>query len=147
MIDRMTNVSQFGSDPGDSQRSATLHEVGSNRVERRGSPRAKGTLKADIGYRDEQDLFPATTKDFSLSGICLRASFAAAPGDELLVLLSVGGRTAPATATVVKSENVDNDTVELRLKFSWLPNFSMRKLAGLTGVAPASGRATRTDAR
>jgi hypothetical protein len=105
-------------------------------MERRRYPRARFGWRAAIGYLDEKDLVLAKTQDISLGGVRVRGKLSAVPGDEILVLLSLKDRTVPALATVVRSEIVGTDEVELHLEFTWFSEFGRDKLARLTRAKP-----------
>lgn len=106
--------------------------------ERRRHRRANFTWKAAVGPDDTLDLVPATTTDVSVGGVRLHGHLTASPGDDVLVIMSLKNRTVPARATVIKSEIVDEDTVELRLEFTEVSDLTKENLAKLTREAPAS---------
>jgi hypothetical protein len=96
--------------------------------ERRRHPRATIARKAAIGFADQRELVMGTAQNLSLGGVCTWGPLHAAPGDELMVLLSLKGRTIPAFATVIAAQKFGRDNVELRMRFSRLPGLSREGL-------------------
>ncbi|MHB8465110.1 MAG: PilZ domain-containing protein [Acidimicrobiales bacterium] len=87
--------------------------------ERRQDSRATVCWKAAVGRLDDIDLVLARTRNVSLGGICVRGSFVAVPGDDVVLLVSMKDRTIPVVAMIVATQLLE-DEAELRLKFSSL---------------------------
>jgi hypothetical protein len=102
------------------------------RDERRRHRRSRENWTAAVGFEEDRDLVPATTRDVSVGGACMRSSLDATPGDSLIVVLSTKDRAMPALATVVKAETDSNGSRLLHLRFGWLSDASRDKLAAVT---------------
>jgi hypothetical protein len=104
----------------------------SHEDERRHHSRTRQSWTAAVGFEDDRDLVPATTRDVSVGGACVRSSLPAAPGDSLVVVLSMKDRAVPALATVVQTEAAPDGRRVLHLRFGWLSEASHDKLAAVT---------------
>ena len=106
-------------------------------IERRRNVRARVSGVAAVGYLDRPDLVAATTENISVTGMCLRGRLAAVPGDDVVVVVKIGDGEVSLLTTVVRSECVGDQEVELHLEMRWCPEQWRAELARLTSEEPA----------
>jgi hypothetical protein len=112
-----------------------MPHVAASHAERRRYPRARFAWRAAYGLKDAEELVDARTVDVSLGGVCLRGPLVASPGDQMLVLLSMKDRVAPAIATVVRTEVIGQHEAKVQLQFNWFSDFARARLINLTRAA------------
>ncbi|MHB8465111.1 MAG: PilZ domain-containing protein [Acidimicrobiales bacterium] len=94
--------------------------------------RARPGWRAAVGHEDDPFLVPATVEDVSIGGACIASPLSALPGDHLVVMMSVDGRTLPALATVVRVGETGSTDLRLHVSFIWTSESSQAQLAAIT---------------
>ncbi len=113
-----------------------MPHLGARRTERRRYPRARFAWRAAYGFKDTSELVTARTVDVSVGGVSLVGPLAAAPGDEMVVVLSLKERVLSAYATVIRSELMRHNDARLQLEFNWFSDAARDRLRHLTRADP-----------